>query len=244
MALPLRLTLLSALIPTALGVLTLALALALPLGVALGMLLLERAKLADELRDLILLLVELGAELVVQLLEFTGQRRGGPVTGPPALGLRSGLIPGGAVSRVAGPAAGHALVLHPGAGLGQRCGHLDPQVDQLVQLLLHLVQLVPALLEVPAHSLLVVLQGAVDFLGELASLPSLTVLGRLTLGRSPPLLGQGREDERRQRQEQACKHTIPHLRSPSLKMLKWDVDRRSRALAQGATWRRVGVQQN
>jgi hypothetical protein len=218
--------------------LTLTVTLALTLGitllvVSLGLLLLERADLGDELRDLVLLLIDLGAELVMQLLELAGHRRGAAVAHRPALGSR-GIAPG-AESRVAGALAlpapghghGHPMVLHPGAGLGQRHRHLDPQVDQLVQLLLHLVQLAPALIEVPAHPLLVVLQGGIDLLGELPSLLApLLVLGLLALGRTSTaaLLGQGRKDEYRRRQEQACEHATFHVRTPSLKVLKWDID--------------------
>ena len=83
------LTPLASLIP-ALGLPVLALALGVTLLlVSLGLPLLERAKLTDELRDLVLLLIDLGAELVVQLLELAGQRRGGPVARRPRPGIGS-----------------------------------------------------------------------------------------------------------------------------------------------------------
>ena len=72
------LTPLASLIP-ALGLPVLALTLGVTLlVVSLGLLLLERAELTDELRDLVLLLIDLGAELVVQLLELAGQAEEAP----------------------------------------------------------------------------------------------------------------------------------------------------------------------
>jgi len=141
----------------------------------------------------------------------------------PALGWRTGVIAGepeGRATEAAGPTRDHAgLGTHPGTRFGQRHRHLDPQVDQLMELFLHLVQFLAALVEVPTHPLLVLLQGIVDFLSELPSLPAVTIVGRLPLRLTTPstLLGQGRNHGHRRCQQQTGKQATSHVRTPSLK---------------------------
>jgi hypothetical protein len=92
-----------------------------------------------------------------------------------------------------------------------------------MQLLLHLVQFLAALVQVPIHPLLVGLQRLVDLVGELASLSlSAAILFGLLTRRSPPRLGQSsprREDgpDDRQRNQSDARHqTSLHVRSPSV----------------------------
>src|SRR5262249_17409696 len=112
---------------------------------ALLALLLHHAELGGQLLDLVLLLLHLGAELVVDLLEFARQARWilGPIAVASAgLAERHDALPG---------KSHHAGRLMLGTEFGQRHRHVDAHVDELVQLLLHLIQFLAALLEVPSH---------------------------------------------------------------------------------------------
>jgi hypothetical protein len=163
---------------------------------------LQRAELTGELLDLVLLLIDLGSELTVDLLELALQTLGGatPLTASSRpFGNRPVAFTFGhrALGRVRAPTEAATLHLRLGPQLGQRQRHVDPQIDQLVQLLLHLVQLLAALVQVPVHPLFVGLQGLVDLLGELASLSAAILFRLLTLG-PPSALGLGQGDPRRE----------------------------------------------
>jgi hypothetical protein len=154
---------------------------------------LQLAELTGELSHLALLLIDLGLELTVKLLQLALHGLGvtPPLTAsPPPFGDRAVALSFGnrAQGRVHAPAATSTVHLRLGTQLGQRQGHLDPQVNQLMQLLLHLVQLLAALVQVPIDPLLVGLQRLVDLLGELDWLSAALLFGLLTR-RSPPGLG-------------------------------------------------------
>jgi len=196
------------LVPT-LGSVLIALMLALTLGIALLTLVLalrialltlvlalrsQGTKLGSKLRNLVLLLVDLGAKLIMKLLELASQLRG--VTVPAVIPLRAlsaatTTHPGVTArdSRCTGTTGHHALTAHVrlGAKLVQRHREVDSHVNQLMELFLHLVQFFATLLKVPVHALLVRLERLVDLLRELSFLPVLILLGSLTLGRLPRL---------------------------------------------------------
>src|SRR5207244_4356208 len=101
-------------------------------------LLLHPAELAGELRDLALLLIDLGPELIMELLELACQPRGVPLPLTASLGALTAATAtaGPFVSRSEGsasaprPARGGAASLHLrlGTELGQRQRHVDAQV--------------------------------------------------------------------------------------------------------------------
>jgi len=210
LSLTLTLTLALSLGLTLVGALTLFLLLiaALPLTLALAGVLtrlalwLEPAELSGELGDLALLLIDLGSELTMDLLQLALHSLGVAIrlaTSPRAFNRTVALtFASRAVGRVRASAGAATVHLRLGPQLGQRERHVDPEIDQLVQLLLHLVQLLAALLQVPIDPLLVGVQSLVDLLGELASLSarelaslSAPILFGLLTGRSAPGLSQG-----------------------------------------------------